>query len=162
MIHNDCAKPKHSTSQRYDIYVLVRWIEADNAYDGFLLSGKQAQWAVKESLNNQKAAIRQGTRKVLFPCIYVGPESATAYKWATAWRNWTLRWASAKHFLSHCISRYRAPKQDIRVFTLRISFQGEYWIDLIEIGIARPHSGTVRDVAWRRRQQSMAPRSVAN
>ncbi|MGH8008441.1 MAG: hypothetical protein ACREQ3_15715 [Candidatus Binatia bacterium] len=71
-----------------DFYVLVRWIEREKKYEGFLLSGRQARYAVEESCKSQSVRIRRGTRKKEFPCIHVGlGNSKNAESWAAAWLN---------------------------------------------------------------------------
>jgi hypothetical protein len=72
-----------------DFYVLVRWIEREKKYEGFLLPGRQARLAVEESCRSQAKGIKRGTRQKEFPCIQVGPGNATnAARWARAWINW--------------------------------------------------------------------------
>lgn len=75
-----------------DFYVLVRWIELEKKYEGFLLSGRQAREAVTDSCRSQSVRIRKGTRKVEFPCVHVGPGNAeVAARWAAAWLKWRKR-----------------------------------------------------------------------
>ena len=74
-----------------DVYVLVRWLEADRKYDGFLLSGRQARAAVEASESYQQKSIDRGTLKVIFPCIYVDQRNAEiADRWRKAWESWEL------------------------------------------------------------------------
>lgn len=74
-----------------DVYVLVRWFEAERKYEAFLLSGRQARTAVEASELYQQASIRRGTLKAVFPCIYVDQRNAkVAARWQRAWENWCL------------------------------------------------------------------------
>jgi hypothetical protein len=74
-----------------DIYILVRWIEVDQRYEGFLLTGKQARAAVEASVVYQSRSKRDGTPRTLFPCIYVGARDArAAERWRKAWVGWSL------------------------------------------------------------------------
>ena len=84
------APEKIRTGPR-DVYVLVRWVEQDERYEAFLLTGRQALQAVQAELEYQKTAMRAGTRTVPFPCVAVGPRNAsTAKRWAKAWKNWSV------------------------------------------------------------------------
>src|SRR5713101_3351558 len=56
---------------RRDFYVLVRWLDDTKQFEGFLLTGREAKRSVQEAIAWQKANIRKGTRKVLFPSIDV-------------------------------------------------------------------------------------------
>lgn len=77
---------------RSDFYVLVRWVEKDQQYEEFLLSGRQAKQAVEDALDHQSAAHERGTLKRLFPCIYVNQRNAGEVEhWRKAWKVWTLR-----------------------------------------------------------------------
>jgi hypothetical protein len=83
--------PEKIRSGPRDIYVLVRWVEKEERYEAFLLTGKQTFHAVQVELKYQKTAMRAGTRKVLFPCVCVGLRNAgNATRWAKAWKNWIL------------------------------------------------------------------------
>ncbi|MGE4242018.1 hypothetical protein [Ramlibacter sp.] len=74
-----------------DVYVLVRWLVAEERYEGFLLSGRQARAAVEASCEYQSESIRRGTLKAVFPCIYVGLRDAVdAARWNRAWEQWEL------------------------------------------------------------------------
>ena len=74
-----------------DVYVLARWIGEEERYEAFLLSGRQARAAVEAELEYQKAAIRAGTRKAPFPCVWVGARNeVNAASWAKAWKDWRL------------------------------------------------------------------------
>jgi hypothetical protein len=84
------APEKIRTGPR-DIYVFVRWIEKDERYEAFLLTGKQALQAVQAELKYQTTAMRAGTRTVPFPCVAVGLKNgASAKRWAKAWKTWGL------------------------------------------------------------------------
>lgn len=74
-----------------DIYVLVRWLESERRYEGFLLSGRQARTAVEDACKRQEPGIRRGTLKAVFPCIYVdGQNVQGAARWNKAWEAWAL------------------------------------------------------------------------
>jgi len=74
-----------------DFYVLVRWIEKEHRFEGFMLSGRRAREAVRSSVGLQKRNARKGTRKVLFPSIYVGPKNEKrAGLWRDTWQTWKL------------------------------------------------------------------------
>jgi hypothetical protein len=73
-----------------DIYVLVRWIEAEKRFEGFLLTGREAKKSVQETIAWQKQNIRKGTRKDIFPSIDISSKSDTWKKWKKSWEKWTL------------------------------------------------------------------------
>jgi hypothetical protein len=76
---------------KQDVYVLLRWVEKQGAYEVFLLTGCQARAAVSESVEAQRESIRRGTRTKEFPCVYVGPQNERKNRaWADAWRRWSL------------------------------------------------------------------------
>ncbi len=76
-------------SGRHDFYVLVRWLEAEQRYDCFLLSGREARRQVEAALERQRAKISSGSRRVEFPALAVGPQNTkAAKKWQRAWINW--------------------------------------------------------------------------
>jgi hypothetical protein len=76
---------------RHDFYVLVRWLETEGRYEGFLLSGRQAKQAVEETCAWQRINIDKGTRTKVFPTVNVTPaRSPNAEKWKRAWENWKL------------------------------------------------------------------------
>lgn len=72
-----------------DFYVLVRWVEQDQRFEGYLLKGKEARRAVEESVKSQSASIRRGSRKKEFPVVYIGPRNTkNTTRWARAWAKW--------------------------------------------------------------------------
>jgi hypothetical protein len=74
-----------------DFYVLVRWIESEKKYEGFLLRGRQARLAVQEDCRLQGINIKLGTRKKEFPCIAVErgrAKTKDARRWAREWLKW--------------------------------------------------------------------------
>ena len=74
-----------------DYYVLVRWIEEEHRFEGFMLTGRRAREAVRSSVKFQKRNVRKGSRKVLFPSIYVGPKNEKrAAHWRDTWQSWKL------------------------------------------------------------------------
>ena len=75
----------------HDVYVLVRWYEAEKRYEGFLLTGREARRAVEQSVEYQQLAIKRGTLKAVFPCVYVDRRcEVDAQRWSEAWESWTL------------------------------------------------------------------------
>jgi hypothetical protein len=73
-----------------DIYVLVRWLENERKFEGFLLTGREAKQTVTEHREWQQSNIEKGTRKVLFPAIDVNAGSKELIRWNKAWERWTL------------------------------------------------------------------------
>ena len=72
-----------------DFYVLVRWLEAEKRYQGFLLTGKQTKEAVEEACSLQQENISKGTRTKHFPTVHVGSQpNEKAKRWEKAWENW--------------------------------------------------------------------------
>lgn len=83
--------PEKVRTGRHDYYVLVRWIESAARYEGFLLTGKQAQKAVEDTCARQRINIGKGTRTKEFPTVNVTPAvSPDAERWKRAWENWSL------------------------------------------------------------------------
>ena len=76
---------------RHDFYVLIRWLEQEQRYEAFLLTGKQAHDAVKRAIADQRKHVKRGSRTKLFPAIHVGPQQEEdANKWTRAWVRWRL------------------------------------------------------------------------
>lgn len=73
-----------------DFYVLVRWLDDTRQFEGFLLTGREAKNAVRESIALQKQRVRKGTRKVLFPSIDVYSDDRRLTRWKNAWDTWSL------------------------------------------------------------------------
>jgi hypothetical protein len=74
-----------------DYYVLLRWLAAENRFEGFMLSGRQARAEVRRSERFQKQRIAAGSRKKMFPSIYVGPKvDIRANRWRRSWLEWKL------------------------------------------------------------------------
>ena len=74
-----------------DWYVLLRWIEGNSAFEGFMLSAREAQKEVRKAEISQQKNIDTGSRTKLFPCIYVGPKvEQQAARWRNRWLSWTL------------------------------------------------------------------------
>lgn len=82
--------PEKVRAGRRDFYVLVRWLDDTKQFEGFLLTGREAKQSVQESITWQKANIRKGTRKVLFPSIDVSSKSPKLARWNRAWNTWSL------------------------------------------------------------------------
>jgi hypothetical protein len=55
-------------------YVLLRWLNAEDRFEGFMLSGREAREEVRRGERFQTKRIAGGSRKALFPSIYVGPK----------------------------------------------------------------------------------------
>jgi len=74
-----------------DWYVLLRWIAANNAFEGFMLSAREARDEVAKAEASQQKAIATGSRNKLFPCVYVGPQvEKQAARWRSRWLSWVL------------------------------------------------------------------------
>jgi len=74
-----------------DYYILLRWVENDGHFEGFLLSGRQARAEVVRGEGFQKKRIAQGSRKVVVPSIYVGPKvKERSNLWQKQWLAWKL------------------------------------------------------------------------
>ena len=74
-----------------DFYVLVRWIESEHKYEGFLLKGKEARREVEDTVRRQQKSISKGSRKKEFPTVHVGHHNATkAKRWSAAWLKWVI------------------------------------------------------------------------
>lgn len=72
-------------------YVLLRWVEANKAFEGFMLSAREARDEVRKAETLQRKAIVAGTRTKLFPCVYVGPNvEQQAACWRSRWLSWAL------------------------------------------------------------------------
>jgi hypothetical protein len=72
-------------------YVLLRWLSSQDHFEGFMLSGREARREVERGEKFQQKRITGGTRKKLFPSIYVGPKSADRpNRWRTKWLQWKL------------------------------------------------------------------------
>lgn len=72
-------------------YVLLRWVEANKAFEGFMLSAREARDGVRRAEALQRKAIAAGTRKKPFPCVYVGPNvEQQAARWRGRWLSWGL------------------------------------------------------------------------
>lgn len=74
-----------------DWYVLLRWVAANNAFEGFMLSARDARDEVRKAEASQRKAIAKSSRTKLFPCIYVGPKvEQQAARWRSRWLSWVL------------------------------------------------------------------------
>jgi hypothetical protein len=76
---------------RHDWYVLVRWLDKEQRFEGFMLSGKQAKAEVMRDRLSQTARMKTG-HKAFFPAIPVsGPRvGRRPDAWRKKWLNWTL------------------------------------------------------------------------
>lgn len=74
-----------------DWYVLLRWVAANNAFEGFMLSSGEARAEVEKAEASQKKSMTSGRRTKLFPCVYVGPQvEQQALLWRERWLHWDL------------------------------------------------------------------------
>ena len=72
-------------------YALVRWIDREEKYECFFLTGAEAKAEVKAGERFQNKRIRKGTRKKVFPSIYVGPKIGDKKdQWKQRWAKWSL------------------------------------------------------------------------
>lgn len=75
----------------HDWYVLLRWVTANNAFEGFMLSAREAKAEVERAEASQRKSIAAGRRTKLFPCVYVGPQvEELACRWRKRWLSWGL------------------------------------------------------------------------
>lgn len=83
--------PEKVKTGRHDFYVMVRWLEDEGRYEGFLLTGRQAKKAVEETCKWQTENIARGSRNKIFPTVNVtDARSPDAGKWRKAWIEWRL------------------------------------------------------------------------
>ena len=84
-------EPARIRSGPNDWYVLLRWLKAEDRYEGFMLSGKAAKAGVLRDQRTQEHRIRYGNRSKLFPALPVGPTAGRrADDWRKCWLAWTL------------------------------------------------------------------------
>jgi hypothetical protein len=84
-------RPEKIRTTNCDYFVLARWLESDERYECFLLSGKEAKAQVEAGLLSQGESIAAGRRNIEFPCVNVGPKNAKlADRWRKAWLKWSL------------------------------------------------------------------------
>lgn len=84
-------QPSHIRAGIGDYYVLVRWIEPEQRYEGFLLTGREARAAVKAAMKKQDKRIGP-TRKPTstWPVVEISANPKKAERWAQAWLDWSL------------------------------------------------------------------------
>ena len=83
--------PDKIRTNKHDYFILARWLESEDKYECFLLSGRAARAEVQRELEIQGLSIKDGRRKVEFPCVFVGPKNAAASaRWQSAWVHWQL------------------------------------------------------------------------
>lgn len=74
---------------RRDWYVLVRWLDDEQRFEGFMLAGREARAEVARNAKWQADRIRKGGRKKFFPALPVGPSAEPrATKWRRRWDRW--------------------------------------------------------------------------
>lgn len=76
----------------HDWYVLLRWIEKESRFEGFMLTARETRAAVRKAEAAQLKSIAEGAkRSKLFPCVYVGPKvEHQAAVWRERWLSWSL------------------------------------------------------------------------
>ena len=83
--------PERVCDKKDDYYVLLRWLEKEQRYDIFLLTGREARKAVDASIEYQNISIRRGTMKKAYPCIYVSRQHGKQIeRWRCAWKDWMV------------------------------------------------------------------------
>jgi hypothetical protein len=71
---------------RHDWYVLLRWLDKEQRFEGFMLSGKQARAGVARGIGTQANRRYES----IFPALQVGPKAGSrAEAWRETWRTWT-------------------------------------------------------------------------
>lgn len=83
--------PEKIRAGKHDVYVFVRWLDKEQRYQSYLLTGKETKAAVQARIAGQQESIERGTRQKPFPCVYVGRAiEKQARKWESAWNTWNL------------------------------------------------------------------------
>ncbi len=84
-------KPEKIRTGKHDYYILLRWLEKEQRYEGFLLKGREAKEEVTRVWEEQKKRVRAGTLKGISHHIRIsGPQERKAVRWSTAWSKWRL------------------------------------------------------------------------
>ncbi|MGA2329227.1 MAG: hypothetical protein ABSH05_23445 [Bryobacteraceae bacterium] len=74
-----------------DYYVLVRWVESEKKFEGFMLKGSEARAGVRGVEAEQRKRVRDGTRKKMFPCVRVDSSwEKLGNRWRRRWETWNL------------------------------------------------------------------------
>ena|SRR2546425_46321 len=74
-----------------DYYVLLRWLDNERRYQGFIVTGVEAKHEVRRNEKRQENSITGRTRRNVFPSLHVGGKNETkSRRWAKRWENWTL------------------------------------------------------------------------
>jgi hypothetical protein len=72
-------------------YVLLRWLNAEDRFEGFMLSGRETREEVRRGERFQAKRMTAGTRRALFPSVYVGPKVGSRRdRWRRKWLKWNL------------------------------------------------------------------------
>jgi len=72
-------------------YALVRWLKNEKRFECFFLTGDETKRAVEEGERFQDKRIAKGTRKKVFPSVYVGPKAGDKIEvWKKRWIEWNL------------------------------------------------------------------------
>jgi hypothetical protein len=83
--------PEKIHTGRHDFYVFVRWDDEDNRFQGFMLTGRQTHAVVQAHVRQQKARMKKGTRKVIFPGVHADPnDRLNGGAWQRKWKAWKL------------------------------------------------------------------------
>lgn len=74
-----------------DYYVLLRWLDKENRWDGFMLSGRAAYFAVRRGERTTRWKIYHKTSTVVVPKIAFGKKNEKlANQFRRKWDTWTL------------------------------------------------------------------------
>ena len=73
-----------------DYYVLVRWLEREQRYEGFMLTGREAKAEVVRGERIQRARRREKTRVSIVPNVSVTANPRRTARWYRRWRTWRL------------------------------------------------------------------------
>jgi hypothetical protein len=73
-----------------DYYVLVRWVESESRYEGFMLRGREAKAAVARREKWQRGRRRRGMRNSIVPNVSITADPRLANRWRRRWLSWSL------------------------------------------------------------------------
>jgi hypothetical protein len=74
-----------------DWYVFVRWLQREDRFEAFMLSGRQTRKEAELPLARKAKRIRRDGKGVFFPCLYVGNYSdGRDRQWSRRWHSWRL------------------------------------------------------------------------
>jgi hypothetical protein len=73
-----------------DFYVLLRWLAEEAAFEGFMLTGREARSSVRREELHQAERGRHSEK--IFPSVYFRNErERTIDQWKSRWESWVLR-----------------------------------------------------------------------